>query len=52
LMGAGHAYELPAAPGAGSWARGANMSRNTACCANRRPMGAGRTYELGRLCGC
>ncbi|MCI27039.1 hypothetical protein A2U01_0048237, partial [Trifolium medium] len=36
---------------AGSWARGANMSRNTACCARRRPMSAGRAYELGRF-GC
>ncbi|MCI96756.1 hypothetical protein A2U01_0118056, partial [Trifolium medium] len=30
--------------GAGSWVRGALMSRNTACCARRRLMGAGRTY--------
>ncbi|MCI85541.1 hypothetical protein A2U01_0106820 [Trifolium medium] len=50
-MGAGRAYELPAAPGVGSWARGANMSRNTTCCSRRRPMGAGRAYELGRF-GC
>ncbi|MCI52847.1 hypothetical protein A2U01_0074093, partial [Trifolium medium] len=31
--------------GAGSWARGASMSRNTACWAGRRLMGAGSAYE-------
>ncbi|MCI80370.1 hypothetical protein A2U01_0101641 [Trifolium medium] len=40
---------LPAALRAGSWAQGAPMSRNTACCAMRRPMGAGCAYELGRF---
>ncbi|MCI54365.1 hypothetical protein A2U01_0075615, partial [Trifolium medium] len=32
-----------------SWARGAPMSRSTACCAKRRLMGAGRAYELDRF---